>query len=68
MADATNNTRPGARMCCKWYTVPLEYPQNVDGQLKNDQGFCTKLQEDLKNFPLGCNESHRGRQTVTRRY
>ena len=32
----------------KWYLVPHTHTQNADGQLKNDQEFCTKLQADLK--------------------
>ena len=37
--DATDNTRPGVLMCRKWYTVPPQYPQNADGQPRNDQEF-----------------------------
>ena len=32
----------------KWYGVGPQYPQNTNGQLKNDQEFCTKLQRELK--------------------
>ena len=47
------NTRPDVWMCCKWYVVPPQYPQNVDGQLRNDQEFCTKLPGELKKALLG---------------
>ena len=33
--------------------VPPKYPQNVDGQLKNDQEFCTMPQGDLKTTIFG---------------
>ena len=46
--DASDDTRPGGWICLEWYTAPPTNHQNADGQLKNDQEFCTKLQTDLK--------------------
>ena len=40
-------------MCHKWYVVPPQYPQNVDGQLRNDQALCTELQGGLKTALFG---------------
>ena len=37
VGDADVNTHPGVRVCCKLYVVPPQYPQNVHGQLRNDQ-------------------------------
>ena len=48
------NTRPGVWICRKWYAVPPQYPQNTDdGQLRNEQEFCTKV-EFKKKLSLGC--------------
>ena len=47
------NTRRGVWICCKWYAVPPQYPQNADGQLRNDQAFCTELQRELKTALFG---------------
>ena len=47
------NTRRGVWICRKWYAVPPQYPQNADGQLKNDQAFCTELQGELKMALFG---------------
>ena len=52
-AAADVNTYPGVWMCCKWYAVPSQYLQNADGQLRNDQEFCTKLQGELKKTIFG---------------
>ena len=51
VADA--NTRPAMWICRKWYAVPPQYPHNADGQLRNDQEFCTKLQGELKKTVFG---------------
>ena len=53
VADANVSTPPGVWICRKWYAVPPQYPQNADGQLRNDQKFCTKLQGELKKTILG---------------
>ena len=68
--DATYNTRPGVLICRKRYAVPPQNPQNVDGQLRNDQEFCNNLQGELKKTNLWGvhNESHRGGQTETYRH
>ena len=47
------HTRPGVRTCRKWYAVPPQYPQNANGQLRNDQEFCTKLHGELKKALFG---------------
>ena len=47
------NTRPAVQICRKWYAVPPQYPQNADGQLRNDQAFCTELQGELKTALFG---------------
>ena len=47
------NTRRGVWICRKWYAVPPQYPQNADGQLRNDQAFCTELQGELKTALFG---------------
>ena len=31
------NTHRGVWICCNWYAVPPQYPQNANGQLRNDQ-------------------------------
>ena len=46
------NTRRGVWICRERYAVP-PYPQNVDGQLRNDQAFCTELQGVLKTALSG---------------
>ena len=30
-----------------------QYPQNADGQVRNDQAFCTELQGELKTALFG---------------
>ena len=40
-------------ICRKWYAVPPQYPKNADGQLRNDQAFCTELQRELKTALFG---------------
>ena len=45
-------THPGVWICRK-DAVPAQYPQNADGQLRNDQEFCTKLQGKLKKILFG---------------
>ena len=47
VAAAAVNTRRGVWICRKLYAVPPQYPQNADGQLRNDQAFCTELQGEL---------------------
>ena len=47
VAACAVNPRRGVWMR-KWYAVPPQYPQNSDGQLRNDQAFCTELQGELK--------------------
>ena len=47
------NTCRGVWICRKWYPVPPQYPQNADGQLGNDQAFCTELQGELKTALFG---------------
>ena len=47
------NTCPGVWICRKWNVVPPQCPQNVDGQLGNDQEFCTKLQGGMKKTLFG---------------
>ena len=42
------NTRPGVWICRKWYAVLAQYPRNANGQLRNDQESCTKVQGELK--------------------
>ena len=52
------NTRRGVWICRKWYAVPPQYSQNADGQLRNDQSFCTELQGELKTALFGmCNNN-----------
>ena len=53
VAAADGNTCPGVWICRKWYAVPPQYPQNADGQLRNDQEFCTELQGELKKTIFG---------------
>ena len=50
------HTHPGVWMCCKWYAVPPQYPQNADGQLRNVQEFCCK--GNCKKVSLGCAQFH----------
>ena len=47
------NTGPSVWICRKWCAVPLQYPQSADGQLRNDQAFCTELQWELKMAVFG---------------
>ena len=35
------------------YAVPPQYPQNANGQLRNDQKSSTKLQGELKKAVFG---------------
>ena len=53
VAASAVNSRRGVWICCKWYAVPPQYPQNADGQLRNDQAFCTELQGELKTALFG---------------
>ena len=53
VAAAAVNTRRGVWIRRKWYAVPPQYPQNADGQLRNDQAFCTKPQGELKTALFG---------------
>ena len=53
VAASAVNTRRGVWICRKWYAVPPQYPQNADGQLRNDQAFCTELQGELKTALFG---------------
>ena len=53
VAASVVNTRRGVWICRKWYAVPPQYPQNADGQLRNDQAFCTELQGELKTALFG---------------
>ena len=53
VGDATDNARPGVWICCMWYAMFPQYPQNADGPLRNHQEFCTKLQEELKTNSFG---------------
>ena len=53
VAASTVNTRRGVWICRKWYAVPPQCPQNADGQLRNDQAFCTELQGELKTALFG---------------
>ena len=46
-------THRGVWICRKCYAVPPQYPQNADGQLRNDQAFCTELQGELKTALFG---------------
>ena len=48
VAASAANTRPGVWIYRKCSAVPLQYPQNADGQLRNGQAFCTELQGVLK--------------------
>ena len=47
-ANAIDDTRPGVWIGRKWYALPPQYPQNADGQLKNDQALCRKLHLEKK--------------------
>ena len=47
------NTCRGVLICCKLYAVPPQYPQNADGQLRNDQAFCTELQGEWETALYG---------------
>ena len=47
VAASAANTRRGVWICRKWCVVPPQYPHG-DGQLRNDQAFCTELQGELK--------------------
>ena len=53
VAASAANTRRSVWICRKWYAVPPQYPQNADGQLRNDQAFCTELQGELKTALFG---------------
>ena len=53
VAASAANTRRGVWICRKWYAVPPQYPQNADGQLRNDQAFCIELQGKLKTALFG---------------
>ena len=53
VAVSAVNTRRGVWICRKWYAVPPQYPQNANGQLRNDQAFCTELQGELKTALFG---------------
>ena len=53
VAASTVNTRRGVWICRNRYAVPPQYPQNADGQLRNDQAFCTELQGELKTALFG---------------
>ena len=53
VAASAVNPRPSVWICRKWYAVPPQYPQNVDGQRRNDQESCTKLQGELKTALFG---------------
>ena len=62
------NTCPSVWICRKWYVVPPQYPQNADGQLRNDQEFCTKLQGELQEALFGMctkNLSEGGKRSYT---
>ena len=37
----------------KRFAVLVQHPQNANGQLRNDQEFCTKLQGELKKTVFG---------------
>ena len=41
VAASAVDTRRGVWICRKWYAVPPQYPQNADGQLRNDPAFCS---------------------------
>ena len=47
------NTRRGVWIFRKWYAVPPQYPQNANGQLRNDQAFYTEVQGELKMALFG---------------
>ena len=51
--DTTNNTHSWCVDLPLWYIVPPKYPKKADGQLKNGQQFCIKLQGDLKKTTFG---------------
>ena len=53
VAASAVNTRRGVWICRKWYAVAHQYPQNADGQLRNDQALCTELQGELKTALFG---------------
>ena len=53
VAASDVNTCPGVWICRKWYAVPPQYPQNADGQLRNDPEFFSKLQGALKRALFG---------------
>ena len=53
VAASAVNIRRGVWICLKWYAVPPQYPQNADGQLRNDQAYCTELQGELKTALFG---------------
>ena len=53
VAASAIDTRRGVWICRKWYAVPPQYPQNADGQLRNDQAFCTELQGEVKTALFG---------------
>ena len=53
VAASAINTRRGVWIYRKWYAVPAQYPQNADGQRRNDQAFCTELQGELKTALFG---------------
>ena len=53
VAASAVNTRRGVWICCKRYAVPPQYLQNADGQLRNDQAFCTELQGEFITVLFG---------------
>ena len=53
VAASVVNTCRGVWICRKWYATPPQYPQNADGQRRNDQAFCTELQGELKTALFG---------------
>ena len=49
LAACAVNTRRGVWMCRKWYAVSPQYPQNADGQLRNDEAFLHRAAMGVEN-------------------